>query len=178
MSLNEVLKNRRSVRKYDASKKVTKEQVEEMVAAAIEAPSWKNSQTARYYAILEEDKLADFSKECLPEMNAVKIVGASVIVTTFVSNRAGFERDGSLTNELGNGWGCYDLGLHNMNLLLKATELGLGTLVIGIRDAEKIRTMLNIPETETIVSVIAVGYKADEPERPKRKEVADILKFV
>ena len=80
-----------------------------------------------------------------------------MIVTTFVHNRAGFQTDGTPDNEIENGWGCYDLGLQNENLILKATELGLSTLIMGLRDGDKIREMLSIPESETIVSVIAVG---------------------
>ena len=30
-------------------------------------------------------------------------------------------------------------GLHNENLILKARDLGLDTLIMGIRDADKIR---------------------------------------
>ena len=73
---------------------------------------------------------------------------AVLIISTFVHNRAGFQKDGTADNELGNGWGCYDLGLQNENLILKAEELGYGTLIMGIRDAEKIREMCSIPETE------------------------------
>ena len=62
-------------------------------------------------------------------------------------------------------------------MLLKAKELGLDTLVMGIRDGEKIRQMLQIPETEIVVAVIAVGYGADVPAKPKRKAPEDILKF-
>ena len=48
MELQNVLNNRRSMRNYDAAKKVTKEQVETIINAAILAPSWKNLQTSRY----------------------------------------------------------------------------------------------------------------------------------
>ena len=75
------------------------------------------------------------------------------------------------------GWGYYDLGLHNENFILKAKELGLDTLIMGIRNSEAIRKELNIPETETIVSVIAVGYGTVVPNKPKRKNTEDILKF-
>ena len=38
----------------------------------------------------------------------------------------GFDKNtGSPVNEAGDGWGYYDLGLQNDNLLLKAAELGL-----------------------------------------------------
>lgn len=149
------------------------------VQAAIQAPSWKNSQTARYYAILEEAKCEEFSESCLPQFNRDSSKGASYLVTTFVKNRAGYNREtGAPDNECGNGWGYYDLGLQNENLILKAKELGLDTLIMGIRNAEKIHEMLQIPETEQVVAVIAVGYRDIDPEKPKRKTPEAILTFV
>lgn len=177
MEFQNLMEKRRSIRKYAEGNTLTKDDVMLMIKAAQEAPSWKNSQTGRYHCVFDEEMLAYLRKECMPEMNAGKCVNAALIVSTFVHNRAGFQRDGSADNELGNGWGCYDLGLQNENLILKATELGYGTLIMGLRDADKIRNLLKIPETETIVSVIAVGVPAEEPERPKRKVVEDIVKF-
>ena len=98
------------------------------------------------------------------------------MVTTFVRNRSGFERDGNPTNECGNGWGFYDLGLHNENFILKAKDMGLDSLIMGIRDEAKIRGLLQIPAEETVVSVIALGYAATEAQKPKRKDVEEILK--
>lgn len=77
----------------------------------------------------------------------------------------------------GDGWGIYDLGLHTALLLLKATDSGLDSIVLGLRDANKIRKLLNTPEEEVIVSVIAIGYRAKDGVRPKRKAVEDIAKF-
>ena len=56
MEFEKLIEERRSIRKYDSSRRATKEQMETVVQAAIQVPSWKNSQTARYYAILEEAK--------------------------------------------------------------------------------------------------------------------------
>ncbi|MGN1119798.1 MAG: nitroreductase family protein [Oscillospiraceae bacterium] len=177
MELSKAIEVRRSVRHYDASKTVTREQIEELISAAIEAPSWKNSQTARYYCVLSEEMRERFRAECLPEFNAKNCEGAALIVTAFVANRSGFRRDGTPDNECENGWGFYDLGLHNENLLLKAADMGLATLVMGIRDSAAIRQLLSVPETEIIASVIAVGYPAEAPEKPKRKSLEDIAKF-
>ena len=106
-----------------------------------------------------------------------KAENAALIITTFVQNRSGFQKDGTPDNELGNGWGCYDLGLQNENLVLKAWELGYGTVIMGLRTGDKLREILSIPETETVVAVIAIGKAAEEPARPKRKDVEDIVKF-
>lgn len=174
MEFNSVLESRRSIRSYDENKKVTAAQVEELIKAAIYAPSWKNSQTARYYCAVSEQGIEKI-KSCLPEFNAKNAQNAALIVTTFVSDRSGFNRDGSPDNECANGWGYYDLGLQNENLVLKAYEMGLGTLIMGIRDGEKLRLVLDIPKNETVVSVIAVGYPAVSPEMPKRKTPLDII---
>ena len=178
MEFQKVLETRRSVRKYDPNVSVTREQMEELIRAAQEAPSWKNSQTGRYYCVLSEEIVNKIRKNCLPgARNAEKSEHAALIVTTFVHNRAGFQTDGTPDNELGNGWGCYDLGLQNENLILKATDLGLSTLIMGLREAGRLREILHIPETETIVSVIAVGKAAEEPTRKPRKEISEIAKF-
>lgn len=177
MEFQELIEKRRSVRKYSPNEHISRSDVTEIIKAAQEAPSWKNSQTGRYYCILSEEMTAHFRKECLPEGNAAKAEHAALIVTTFVHSRAGFQKDGTADNELGNGWGCYDLGLQNENLILKAAELGYSTLIMGLRDADRIREMLSIPSEETIVAVIALGKAAEEPARPRRRDTEDIIKF-
>ena len=176
MEFQNVIESRRSIRKYK-DKNVEKEKIEAMLHAASFAPSWKNSQTARYYVVSGE-KMLEEVRASLPDFNKKNTSGAPVlIVTTIVKNISGFNNDKTPSNELGNGWGYYDLGLNNMALLLKATELGISTLVMGIRDGEKLRKEFDIPETEAVVSVIAVGYTDSEIVRPKRKSVEDFAKF-
>ena len=100
-----------------------------------------------------------------------------MIITTFEKKRAGFDREGNADNELGDEWGAYDLGLQNENLILRAKELGLDTLIMGIRDGERLREKLAIPDSQEVVAVIALGYAAAEASMPKRKPVEDIVKF-
>ena len=178
MELAKAMEHRRSIRAYKAGTTIEKSVIEELIKAAQLAPSWKNSQTARYYVVLSEEKLASVKEKCLPEFNRNNCADApALIVTTFVKNRAGFERDGSPSTELGNEWGAYDLGLQNQNLLLKAIDLGLDTLVMGIRDAKAICEELSIPDDQEVVSVISVGYRNADAEMPKRKEVEQITVF-
>ena len=178
MEFQNVIEARRSMRGYDPTKKVDQETIKEIIDAAILSPSWKNSQTARYYCILSEDMRSQLREEALPAFNAKRSKDApALIVTTFVKSISGFTPEAQPINEVGNGWGFYDLGFHNQSLILKAKDLGLDSLIMGIRDADKIRDLLKISEEETIVSVIALGYGAMEMAMPKRKENADILTF-
>ena len=127
MELQAVMEKRRSIRHYNPERKVTKEQLEELIKAASYAPSWKNLQTSRYYCVLSENAVKELREKCLPEFNQANSDGAGAyIVTTFVKGMVGFDKNtGSPVNEAGDGWGYYDLGLQNENLLLKAAELGL-----------------------------------------------------
>lgn len=179
MEFQELIEKRRSIRSFDADKCVTKEQVSEIIQAAIQAPSWKNTQTSRYYCVLGEELQNSFAEKALPGFNQNNSKGAAYIVTTFVKDQVGFNADGTPANECGNGWGYYDLGLHNAYFILKAKELGLDTLIMGLRYTEAIREICQIPQGEEIVAVIALGYaKTEAAGKPKRKAVEDILKFV
>ena len=178
MEFNELVSIRRSIRKFKEGATIDKNDIVEMVKTSQNSPSWKNSQTPRYYAVLSDEMLAKVKNDCLPEFNRNSSANApALIVTTFVKTRAGFNRDGVADNELGDEWGAYDLGLANQLLILKAKEMGYDTLIMGIRDGEKLREYLEIPDTEEVVAVIAVGYRDINPEMPKRKDTNDILKI-
>ena len=85
---------------------------------------------------------------------------------------------GQPDNELGNQWGAYDLGLQNAYLILKARELGLDTLIMGLRDEATIRAAAGIPDTEAVFSVIALGYRAQEPSLRPRKPLSEVARFL
>ena len=178
MEFQDVLNARKSIRKYDPEKKVSKEQIEEIIEAAILGPTWKNSQTGRYHIAYSKEAF-EAVKNCLPEFNVKNTIGASAyIVTTFVKDDSGCDPEGKPYTELAhNEWGVYDLGLANANLILKASDLGLGTLIMGIRDADGLRKALNIPDNEIIIAVISLGYPAADPKRPGRKTVEEVAKF-
>ena len=63
MEFTNVVETRRSVREYDASRKVERSVVEEIIKEASYAPSWKNSQTARYHCIMSEDIIKEVESE-------------------------------------------------------------------------------------------------------------------
>ena len=175
-NFDELIMKRRSIRVFDAEHKVSKEQIETLVKAAIEAPSWNNFQTSRYHVVTSSDVKQQLGETMAAFDTKIASTAPVLIVTTFVKGHSGF-KGGEAVDELGDGWGIYDLGLHNALLLLKAADAGLDTIVLGLRDADKIRTLLSIPEEESIVSIIALGYRAKDGVRPKRKAVEEITKF-
>ena len=55
MNFDDVINQRRSIRNYKETEPIEKREIEQMVEAALMAPSWKNSETARYYVSLSQD---------------------------------------------------------------------------------------------------------------------------
>jgi nitroreductase len=174
-SFNEVLTSRRSIRKYDASKTISEAEVRTLIAAAQDAPSWANQQPSKYYVAISPEKLA--AVQDLVGGNKSRILAAPVlIVSTYERGKSGFFR-GEQTNELGEYWGAYDNGLSNAYLILVARAMGFDTLIMGMRDANALRTLFHIPAEETVMAVIALGYRAEDPTRPVHRDLDDIVKF-
>ncbi len=177
MELDKCINERRSIRKYK-EQPVTKEQLTELIKAAQMAPSWRNSQVSRYYVINTPETKEKFV-ENLPEFNKKRAGSAgAVIVSTIVKGICGFDEDGNYASHLKDGFQYFDNGLQVQNLCLKAYEMGLGTLIMGLYDNDGIRKTLEIPENEEVVAVVAVGYADIAPETPERNAVEDIVKFL
>ena len=175
LSFDEVLTTRRSIRNYDATKKISEAEVRELLKAAQEAPSWANQQPTKYYVAISPEKLA-----AVQEMvggNKDRIKNAPVlIVSSFERGKSGFFGN-TPTNEVGDGWGAYDNGLSNCYLVLKARAMGFDTLIMGMREADKLRELFAIPENESVMAVIALGYRAGEPRKPNHRPLDEIVKF-
>lgn len=177
MEFSKLIEERRSIRDYAEGTEICKADVEQMIYAAQQAPSWRNSQTGRYYAVISKDAAQTLRTTCLPGFNRDRTVNAAFIVTTFKRGIVGYTPDGVPTDSLADGWGAYDLGLQNENLLLKARELGYDTLIMGLRDEPKLREMLSVPEDEIMVAVIAIGKRKADPSKPARRPIDEIVKF-
>lgn len=175
-SFQEVLTSRRSIRAYDATKTISKDEVRTLMTAVQEAPSWANAQPSRYYVAMSAEKI-DAVKEVIGPNNKKNVEGAPVlIVSTFEKGKSGFFGEKQV-NEIGDGWGCYDNGLSNGYLVLQARAMGFDTLIMGMRESDKLREIFGIPQSETVMAVISLGYRAADPTRPGRKELSEMVKF-
>lgn len=174
-TLDEVFASRRSIRAYEAGKTISEAEVRELLAASQNAPSWANGQPSKYYVAIGQEK-----REAVLELiggNKDRVINAPVmIVCTFEKGKSGFAR-GNPTDETGDLWGAYDNGLANAYLVLKARAMGFDTLIMGMRDANGLRQLFAIPETEAVMAVIALGYRAQEPRIPSHRPLDEVVKF-
>lgn len=177
MNTIECINTRRSIRKF-TEESVSHDTIQKIIEAASMAPSWKNTQIARY-TVVESKELKDkIAAEATMPFNAKTIDAAPAIVAvSVVKNRCGYERDGSFTTIKGDSWQMFDAGVATQTFCLAAHEYGIGSVILGIFDYEKVGKMLEIPETQEMVALIVIGHPAESPEAPKRKTVEDLLTY-
>ena len=101
-----------------------------------------------------------------------------VIVQTYVKNRSGFERDGSFSTSKEDRWQNYDCGIAAEAFCLAAYEKGLGSVIMGIFDEDKVAKVLNLSDDLGVAAIIAIGYPVADATAPKRKEVSDLLTYL
>ena len=179
MNTIECIKTRRSVRSY-TEQPIEREVIEKIAEAASYAPSWKNSQTIRYWIVSDHEKIKKIADEgvCGFEFNANTLKRCTMLaVQTVVTGTCGYEPDGSFSTNKEDGWEMYDAGVSAQTFCLAAHEYGVGTVIMGLIDDEKISQILGIPETETVSSLIAMEYPSEERPAPGRKTVGELVRF-
>lgn len=178
MNAIDCITSRRSIRAFQ-EKAPSHEVLEQVVAAAAYAPSWKNTQITRYVFIENEDIKTEIADACDFEFNKSTMKKAPVLVAvTVIKNRCGYERDGSFSTPRGDGWQMFDAGIASQTFCLAAHEYGLGTVIMGIFNQDKTEELLQLPEDRELVALIALGYPAQEPDAPKRKSTEDLITYL
>ena len=177
MTAKECIKGRRSIRAF-TQEPISHELIADIVETASYAPSWKHTQIVRYIAV--EGELKDKIAACTSAYarNGEIIAAAPmVIAVTIIKGRSGFERDGSFSTHRGEGWQMFDAGVASEAFCLAAYEKGLGTVIMGIFDDDKVAELLEIPEGRDVVALIPVGFPAESPVAPRRKPVEEMVIF-
>jgi nitroreductase len=192
MNVKEAIEARRSIRWYDG-KKVTAAVISEVLDAARRAPSGCNAQPWRFY-VVQDSKTAKLLQKhkAFPQDFVYKAPAIIVCCgdAAAYAGRYGGENqveDGTVPEDPEKRKAMFsivmgrnatrtirDVSIASAFLVLRATELGLGTSYIGLIDEAAIRKALNLPERLVIPFVITMGYPAQIPSRTPRKELKDI----
>lgn len=177
MKFEKVIEGRRSIRRYE-EKPIDQEVIRKIIKAAGLAPSWKNSQCPRWYVVTNDQLLAELKENALPDFNKNNAQHAAcLIIAAFKKGLSGMNNDGTYANDCTEGWSYFDLGLATENLCLEAYAQGLGTLIMGIRNDDVIRSVLKVPDDQQIAAVIALGTPAIDPKKPKRLKLKENTVF-
>ncbi|MCC8100858.1 MAG: nitroreductase family protein [Clostridiales bacterium] len=157
MSLKELVKANRSYRGYDESRRVTREELLEMIDCARLTASSVNQQPLRYYLAYETedvDRIQPLTKWArgLPQM---ELPHPGMCPTAFVVICQDIRVCESLTRF------SRDVGIAAQTILLAATEMGLGGCMIGNFSPAKLSEALQLPAYLSPLLVTAIGKPAE-----------------
>jgi F420 biosynthesis protein FbiB-like protein len=194
-----LMKNRRSIRKYSV-RKVSRKILNEILEAARWAPSAHNSQPWRF-TILNEKKekevlaesmakawIVDLVKNQIPLEHAMELAKRSVkgftraptIVIAGVTRIDVPKHADANGNRVEADLAIQSLGAAIQNVLLAAHSRGLGACWFcapAFCKAE-VRKALRLPDEFEPQALITLGYAAEKPEAPQRKPLREILVHV
>ncbi|MBS7302700.1 MAG: nitroreductase family protein [Lachnospiraceae bacterium] len=178
MTAKDCIIGRRSIRKFKPNA-IDHSVLEELVATASYAPSWKHTQITRYIAVEGslKDQIAKEACDAYPHNGDIINSAPVLMVVSVIKNRSGFERDGSYSTPRKDGWQMYDAGVASQTFRLAAYDKGIGSVILGIFDSEKVASILGVPEDRDVIALIPIGYPDEAPVAPRRKPVEDLLSY-
>lgn len=149
MNVLKAIKNRRTIRKFKR-KKVSPEDLDDLVGGALLAPSAMNRQPLEFL-IVDEEKLER-------KIFTLANWGGSVDWSPSLEERPPAYVIILVNKDIAASYYKYDVGLAAENICLGAVEKDLGTCILGSAKTEPLRDILNIPGNLEINLVVAIGH--------------------
>lgn len=148
MDIQEAILNRRSIRKYK-DQKISSQDINTMLKAAMYAPSAMNTQAWHFIVIVDKSVLLN-TLESIPYAEMLKQSTAAILVC------------GDSSIEKNESWLLQNCSAVTQNILLSAFGLGIGSCWIGIQGMDEIvrniKHQFKLPENIVPVSLISLGY--------------------
>lgn len=164
MEFYEVINNRYSSREY-LDRSVENEKIGRIFDAVRKAPTARNKQQWKFYLVHDsarKQRLQSVSKN-------QAFVGSAPIVIVGVGTETDYV--------MGSGYSAFviDLSIAMEHIALAATNEGLATCWIGSFNRKAVKEILNLPDGEEPVQLMALGYPADTKTEHTLKQVDEIV---
>lgn len=155
MNVYDAILKRRSIRKFK-SDFLSEEIIEKLLIAAMAAPSARNMQPWEFYVVSNKEV-----------MNKIRDVARSIDFDSPLMIVVCGNTDRGITKKNNDFW-IQDCSAAIENILLAATELGLGTVWCGLypvlERANAVREIINEEKNIIPLGVIHIGYPDEEKE--------------
>ena len=167
MDFLELAKERYSVRKMKPEK-VKQEDLNKILEAARLSPTAKNLQRERLLVIDTEEGI-----EKIKQCTSCDFGASTIIVISYEKD------DEQNESEFSRKYGLIDTGIVVTHMCLEATNLGLGTTIVGLFDRELIQKLFNIPAKYQPELLLPIGYIDRKPSilHEKRKPIEELVKY-
>ncbi len=162
MEYQDVIEQRYSVRSF-SDKEVSRPDAEAILQAGRIAPTARNNQPMRVFVATSSDDLATIDA-CSPCRYGAPLV----LILGYSAQAAANHKDDGRGNW---SYGPIDVALAWDQMACKATDLGLGTCIVGLFDEGKLRKAFNIDDDILLQGLLPVGYPAlDSVPSPKHND--------
>jgi nitroreductase len=165
MEFYEVLRTRRSIRKYKPAP-VEEEKIDRMLEAVRLAPSAKNIQPW-HFIVVKEDAVRRALGEAYPREWFWE--APVIICVCGEPAKAWVRRDGKSYLDV-------DAAIAFEHLILAAAAEGLATCWIGAFDAAAVKRVLELPDGVEPIAMTPLGYADAEPRPLERRTIADFVR--
>jgi nitroreductase len=164
MESMEAILTRRSVRRY-TDEPVAPELVNELLDAAMHAPSAGNEQPWHFVVITEREIL-----DAIPSFHPYAVMLRQAPMAVLICGDSRLQKYP--------GYWVQDCAAATENLLLAAHDRGLGAVWVGVHPRvereEGMRALLGIPAEVTPFALVPLGHPAEHPQRVARFDAARI----
>ena len=158
MNTFEAIKSRRSVRSF-TDKTIRNKDINIMLDCAMSAPTARNQQSWRFVVIDDKNILDDIALK-MEHGKMCKSANKAIIVCSVVEN------------EMQELYWKQDCSAATQNILLSATELGIGSVWVAVHPRESkinyISKLLKLPANVKPLSLIALGYANEHKDLSNR----------
>lgn len=171
MDFETLAQTRQSCRNYNPSKPVEEEKIQSILQVAALSPSACNSQPYHFTVCRGE-----VAKEVAKATTGMGLNGfAKDAPVLLVISEESYSRTAALGAKVkGNDYRSIDIGIASAYITAQATQLGLGSCILGWFDDKKIRSLCNL--SGAVRLVITIGYaKEDEVLRNKKRKPLEEL---
>ncbi len=170
MEFTDVVKNRFSCKKF-SDKPVPQEALDAVLEAGRLAPTAKNLQEQHIYVAQKPETLSVIDVETPCRYGA-----GTVLIVAYDRNNV-FTYPGNKHDS-----GVEDASIVATHLMLAAASAGLDACWVNFFDPEKLAAALGLPENESILMLLDLGYKA-ENAKPllnhfKRKPLTETVTYL
>lgn len=172
MDFKELVIARQSCRKYDSSREVEKEKLDQILEAARLSPSACNGQPYRMTVCRGELKNAVAKATQGPGINGF-VSDAPILI---VISEEDYVKTAAIGSKLKkNDYRSIDIGILAAHITLMATELGLSTCILGWFSDEKIRQLCGLKSPVRLVISLGYAREDDTLRQKKRKDMNDLV---
>jgi nitroreductase len=173
MDVKEAIGKGRSIRSYK-DEDVPESMIKELIDAARLAPSGNNAQPWAFKIVKSREEKELLRKN---KIFVQPFVYTAPLIIVCCTDPSAYPKE-ELIPGLDDRFelrAVRDLSIASQNIILRATELGLGTCYVGWMKKQDVKPLLGIPEKYMVIYVITAGYPAESPKPRPRKKMAEII---